>query len=68
METNAQNYFNYALMIIVAKRIATMAQTNRQAADDYFDMHAQQLSPVEREIFSNAVIDAAISLQTVKIA
>jgi hypothetical protein len=62
METNAQNYFNYALMTIVARRVAQLAQTNAQAADDYFDMHAQQLDAKEREIFSNAVIDAATAL------
>lgn len=62
MTTNITNDFSYALMIVTAKRIARLAQTDKQAAADYFDMHAASMSVEEREVFGNAVTDAAIKL------
>ena len=62
MNENAQTYFSYAVMKIIARKVAMMAQTDVQKAADYYDMHAEQLSEVERQEFSNAVVDAAIGL------
>ena len=51
MDTLATSYFSYALMVICARKVARLAQTDAEAAADYFDMHAQQLSEFERAEF-----------------
>jgi diadenosine tetraphosphate (Ap4A) HIT family hydrolase len=62
MDTLATSYFSYALMVICARKVARLAQTDAEAAADYFDMHAQQLSEFERAEFEKAVVDAATAL------
>lgn len=62
MNENAQNYFNFALMQIIARRVAKLAQTDPVAAADCFDMHAASLSEEERAAFSNAIAEQTIKL------
>ena len=63
MEPNATQYFSYAVMMICARKVARLAQTDAQAAADYYDMHAEQLNEIERKEFSNAVIDETIKIK-----
>lgn len=62
MDAAAANYFNYATMIIIARRVAKLAQTDPVAAADCFDMHAASLSEEERAAFSNAIAEQTIKL------
>ena len=62
MNAAATQYFSYAVMTIVARKVARLAQTDAEAAADYYDMHAEQLNEVERREFRNAVADAAIAI------
>ena len=63
MNAAATQYFSYAVMTIVARKVAQMAQTDAAKAADYYDMHAEQLNEVERREFSNAVIDETIKIK-----
>jgi hypothetical protein len=59
---NITSNFTHAVMLSIAKHIARMAQTDKQEAANYFDMHAASMSEAEREQFGNAFLDAAIEL------
>jgi hypothetical protein len=62
MEPKATIAFNYALMKITAIKIARMIRENHVKGWEYFDMHAGELDAQEREVFKNAVIDAATAM------
>jgi hypothetical protein len=56
--------FFTATMKATALKIARLAQTDKQEAANYFDMHAEAMSAEEREIFGNAVVDATIAIRS----
>jgi hypothetical protein len=62
MEPKATIAFNYAVMIITARKIARMIRENHVKGWEYFDMHAGELSEFERAEFEKAVVDAATSM------
>lgn len=59
---NITSNFTHAVMVTIARNIARMAQTDKQAAADYFDMHAASMNEIEVQIFRNAIVDAAIEM------
>jgi hypothetical protein len=61
---NITSGFAYALMLSIAKQIAVQAQTDKQGASNYFDMHAESMNSQEREQFGNAVVAAAIKIRS----
>lgn len=64
MEPKATIAFNYAVMVITARKIARMILADAVKGWEYFDMHAGELSAAEKETFKNAVIDEAIRIQS----
>jgi hypothetical protein len=62
MNAEATHYFSYVMMAVTARKIARMIHADPVAGWEYFDMHAGELDAQEREVFKNAVIDAATAL------
>lgn len=50
------------IMYAVAHRIATLAQTNAQAAANDYEQHAREMSIDERADFDNAIVQYAIEI------
>lgn len=62
MNADAAQYFGYAVMQIVARRIARLHQTDKEAAADDFNQHASAMNECERAEFEKAITRAAIEL------
>lgn len=62
MDATPATYFSYAVMQICARKVARLRLTDKEAAADYFDMHAESLTEVERAEFEQAVVKAAVQL------
>lgn len=60
MEITSEFFNN--VMLVVARRIARLQQTDAAAAMNDFDQHAGSMSDEEVQIFRNAIVDFAIEL------
>lgn len=60
MTTNITSDFTYALMIVTAKRIARLAQTDKQAASNDFQQAAGAMDSEELAMFEQAVVKFAV--------
>jgi len=60
--TNFTDQLFEHIMYAVARRIATLAQTNPQAAANDFEQHAREMSVDERRDFEQAIVQYAIEI------
>lgn len=59
---NVTSDFAYALMIVTAKRIARLAQTDKAAAANDFQQAAGAMDSEELAMFEQAVVKFAVEL------